>query len=394
MLVLEFFRFIMGYVCFTASGGFPERFINLCRNRGINLWELRSKNGIILACTDCEGYKKIRPVAEKSGMRVRIKKKCGLPFFLERHSRRIGVVIGIAMCIAVLCILSTRIWSIDVTGNVRVPSEEITEVFAMLGVKKGVSGKKINIKSVEINALQKLPEISWLNINIDGCAARIEVRETEGSPENDSESDPTDIIASRDGQIVILRPFNGTQAEKIGNPVLKGDLLISGVVENKDLTVRFCKADGYVVARTQRSIGASQNIRFRARKITEQKKSYILEFLAFSIPIGKAAPQAYREKSSLFINGVTLPVGLTECTQTVLKETDITLSREQLQLTATLRFFDNCTEEFRFLKVESSQISSADTENKYSLGGSFTCLENIGEIRKMQIEQENYGLSE
>ena len=50
MLVLKFLRFLSGYVSLIAEGGFPERFINLCRLRGILLWELRCKDGVITAC--------------------------------------------------------------------------------------------------------------------------------------------------------------------------------------------------------------------------------------------------------------------------------------------------------------------------------------------------------
>lgn len=387
MLVLRLIRFISGFVSFMAEGGFPERFINLCRLRGIQLWELRSRNGIITACTDRRGYRNIRPVAKKSGMRVRIKKKHGLPFFLNRHSRRVGILIGACFCVASLCVLSTRIWSVDVTGNVRVPAEEIIGVFEELGVRKGAAGEKINISAVENSALSRLPDLTWLNINISGSAALIEVRERVDSPDSEEENEPSDIIASRDGQIVILRPFNGTQEQKIGNPVLKGDLLISGIEENKDLTVSFCRAKGYVVARTNRSIGVSQSSEIKVRVPAEEKKSYIIDFLMFSIPLGRIPDDAYREKSEIRVNGVTLPVGLTECTQTVYKDSTVTLSKEQAGLLAALRFYEECTEEFRYLKVEESKISFAESEKSCSLGGKFVCLENIGEERKMQIEE-------
>ena len=390
MLILKFLRFIFGYVSFTARGGFPERFINLCRINNITLWELKSINSVISACTDCPSYRIIRSAARKSGMKVRIKKKHGLPFFLNRHSRRAGVLIGACFCIAVICILSTRIWSIDVTGNIRVPAENIIEVFEELGVRKGVSGKKIDIGKVEIAALQKLPELSWLNINIDGSAAKIEVRETVVSPEIDGDSTPSDIVAARDGQIVILRPFNGTQEQKIGNPVLKGDLLISGIEENKDLTVSFCRASGYVVARTNRSINVMQNSKINIQKAVSKKTSYIFNFLFFSVPIGKKADEsAYREKSELFINGVTLPVGITRCTETVYEQKEITLDAEKTKLLSVLRFSDKCTEDFRYLKTEQSEISVSQTDNGCSLEGNFVCLENIGREIPMDIEENH-----
>lgn len=388
MLVLRFLRFILGYVSFTARGGFPERFINLCRHNKIILWELKSRNGVISACVDREGYKKIRPVARKSGMRVRISRKYGLPFFLARHSRRVGVLIGACLCLAVLLILSTRIWSIDVIGNVRVPAETVLGVFEDLGVKRGVAGSRINISATEIEALRRLPELSWLNINISGSAALIEVRETVKSPEIAEEGEPTDIVAARDGQIVILRPFNGTQEQKIGNPVLKGDLLISGIEQNKDLTVSFCKASGYVVARTNRKITAAQSAKIKAKKEVSQSKSYVLDFLFFSIPLGRQVENAYSEKSEIYINGVTLPVGLTERTQTVYEETEITLSAAQARLLAHLRFFKSSSEDFRYLQVEQSEIT-ADEKNGCTVSGKFTCLENIGAEKPMQIEEIN-----
>ncbi len=387
MLILKLLRFVFGYVSFTARGGFPERFINLCRRNKILLWELKSRDSVISACVDCTGYKKIRSVARKSGMQVRISQKHGLPFFLERHSRRIGVLIGACLCAAVLLILSTRIWSIDVVGNVRVPAETILGVFEDLGIKKGTAGSRIDITATEIAALQRLPELSWLNINVAGSAARIEVRETVKTPDLDKDDAPSDIVAARDGQIVILRPFNGTQEQRIGNPVLKGDLLISGIEENKDLTVSFCRASGYVVARTKRSVSVSQPSQINAAKAVSEKKSYILHFLFFSVPLGRIpAENAYKERSEVYVNGVTLPVGITECTQTVYQSGEIELSAGRAKLLAFLRFFEQSSEEFRYLEVERTEISF-DSKSNSVFNGEFVCLENIGTERPMQIEE-------
>ena len=390
MFVLKFLRFVFGYVSFTAKGGFSERFINLCRINNILLWELKSANSVLTACTDCSGYKKIRTVARKSGMKVRLKKKHGLPFFLNRHSRRAGVIVGVAFGIAVTLILSTRIWSVDVTGNVRVPAERITAVFEELGVKKGVPSAKIDIKSTEIEALRRMPEISWLNINISGCAARIEVRETVEVPEIDDNGTPTDIVASRDGQIVILRPFSGTKEQKIGNAVLKGDPLISGIVENKDLTVSFCRAKGYVVARTEHNIKTQTRKKIKVRKKTGEKKSCILNFLFFDIPLGKVNQKnAYFEKREVFINGVTLPVGFTVCRETVYEESEITLTENQVKLSAYSEFLEECAEKFRYMKVENGEITEKNADGNLTVSGKFVCLENIGKEIPMDIEETN-----
>ncbi len=385
MLLLNFLRFISGYVGFTARGGFAERFLNLCRLNKINLWDLKINGGIISACTDFSSYKKIRSVARKSGMTVRIKKKYGLPFFLNRHKRRVGVIAGVLIGAALLLILSTRIWSIDVIGNTKVPSEKIIGVFEDLGVKRGVSASKINIKKTEFAALESLKELSWLNINISGSKALIEVREAVESPEIDKKDNtPTDIVASRDGIITIIRPFNGTAEQTIGNAVVKGDLLISGIEENRDLTVTFCKAKGYVVARTKREMQYNPPEKIIARKPVAIKKRFEINFLSFDLPLGKInRDKSYSDKREVIINGVTLPIGITAYTETVYKDEEINLSAEQKNLLGFLRFTDMCTEEFRYLEVEKSEIKS----DKGEFSGDFTCLENIGEEHPMQIEE-------
>ncbi len=385
MLFVNFVRFIFGYIRFTARGGFPERFLNLCRLNKIILWNLKSNNGIISACTDCAGYKRIRSVARKSGMKVRIKRKHGLPFFLNNHKRRVGIVAGMFLSAAVLLILSTRIWSIDVIGNVTVPSEKIIGTFEELGVKKGVSGAKIDIKSTEFTALQKLKELSWLNINISGSKALIEVREAVESPDITEDNAPSDIVAARDGIITIIRPFNGTAEQKIGDIVVRGDLLISGIEENGDKTVSFCKADGYVVARTNRSMEYSQPEKVKIRRAVKTKKRYILNFLSFDIPLGRINKEnSYFEKSEIVIKGVTLPFGITECTETVYEETEMALSFEKRKFLGYLRFTDLCAEEFRYLEIEKAGISS-DKNGGFS--GDFVCIENIGKEHPMQIEE-------
>ncbi|MBQ4039562.1 MAG: sporulation protein YqfD, partial [Oscillospiraceae bacterium] len=74
-MLFKILHFLRGYVRLKAHGGFPERFLNLCTNRGIPLWEVESRDGIMFANTTPDGYRKIRAPAKKSGMKVRISKK-------------------------------------------------------------------------------------------------------------------------------------------------------------------------------------------------------------------------------------------------------------------------------------------------------------------------------
>lgn len=386
MLLQRLLGFIFGYVSFTARSGFGERFINLCRLNNIQLQNLKSQNSVLFAQTDIESYKKIRPIAKKSGMKVKISRKHGLPFLFSRHKNRFGLAVGAVLCALFVLFFSTRIWRIEVTGNNRVSSEEIISVFYDLGVYKGAASDKINASEVEAAALRKLPEISWLNINISGCTAMIEVRETVEKPETDNDNTPVNLVAARDGQLIILRPFNGTAEAVAGSPVLKGDLLISGIEENKDLSADLCRADGYAVARTNRSSEYLLPASFKAAKTVTNKKHYTLHFLFFDIPLGEHPSSGFAESSFLSIKNVMLPVGITETSTVENNECNCILNKKDAVLLATLRFSEARLEEFRGMEVENDRVSVQVNDNAVLICGEYDCIENIGVPSPIEIE--------
>lgn len=386
MLLQRFLGFIFGYVSFTARSGFGERFINLCRINNIPLQNLKNRNSVLFAQTDIESYKKIRSVAAKSGMKVRLCGKHGLPFILNRHRHRFGIIAGAIFCIFFVLFLSTRIWRIEVYGNNRVSAEEITAVFSELGVHKGAASDKINASEVEAAALRRLPEISWLNINISGCTAMIEVRETVEKPKTENDNSPVNLVAARDGKLLILRPFNGTAEVTVGSAVLKGDLLISGVEENKDLSTDLCRADGYAVAKTVRSAESTLPLSFTARKSVSIKKRYTLHFLFFDIPLGKNMPSGFSESRFLFIKNAVLPMGVTKTVGNVCNEHKCTLSANDAVLLATLRFSEARLEEFRGMNVENDRIDVQITNEAVIINGEYDCIENIGIPSPIEIE--------
>ena len=217
-----------------------------------------------------------------------------------------------------------------------------------------------------------------------GSSAQIEVREVIEQKEFDGSSEPANIVAARDGQIVYLRPFEGTQEKKIGTGVVKGDLLISGMEELIDLSTRICRADGYVVARTEHRIESEAQTHITVNKAQTYEKSYAIEFLSFTIPPGKKN-NGFEEKSSLYINGVTLPFSVCEYTVPVFAESEVTLEKEKALLLAWLEFSEKCAEEFRYMQVEKCEVKENITESGCKITGSFTVLENIGEVQPFEV---------
>ena len=81
--MIQILRLIKGYVEFCAEGGFPERFINLCKINGINLWNVKNDGVKVFACTTEQEFKMLSRPAENSGMTLKIQKTRGLKNFFQ-----------------------------------------------------------------------------------------------------------------------------------------------------------------------------------------------------------------------------------------------------------------------------------------------------------------------
>ena len=92
----SFLFYILGSIYFKAQGGFSERFLNLCHVKGVKLFDLTEKEGVLFARTSLSSFRKIRLCARRSGMRIKILEKKGLPFVYARFSKRVGLFAGIA----------------------------------------------------------------------------------------------------------------------------------------------------------------------------------------------------------------------------------------------------------------------------------------------------------
>lgn len=389
MFVLKFIRFLLGYVRFTAEGGFPERFINLCSHNGINIWDLRTSSGVITACADIRSYKRIRPFARKSGMRVRIAEKHALSLIIRQRRLRLGLVAGLVIFIAAMSFLSTRIWSISVIGNNAVDSERILEVMQELDIAVG-SSNDISVTEYRDAALKKMPELTWIHVNTTGSKAVIEVREADPMPD-ETVTQKYDLVACTDGILTTLRVFNGTPTMPVGSGILKGDILISGFEENKNLTTDLSGAQGYAEAETSRTFKVSVN---KSPRVTVQKpafKRYSLSLLFKTIPLGIAKKgdfSSFADTSYLLLNSVSLPFGIVETSYYTEELTTRTLTADEYCSMAKAEFFSQLTKELRYVRVKSCDISFVDTGEKGSITGYFTCLENIGVLRPMQIEEQ------
>ncbi len=382
MIFVKIFRFLCGYIIFCGDGGFPERFINLCAASGISLWDVESRDGKFFGKTNIKGYKKIRRPAKKSSTKIRIKSKVGLPFFIHKNKNRKFLLFGAVVFVLGIALLSNTVWTIKVVGNQKVPEEKIISVLSDLGLNIGVKASKLDRKDISKKARDRIDSLSWVSVNVEGCTATVEVKEKfEVEEDEDISTTPSNVIARCNGELLYIETYQGTRVQEIGSGVIKGDTIISGVVDYKNTVTNFYHAEGYVEAKTNHTISVkTESISgFRYNKI---RSGYKLLFLNLKIPLAPCPKKSknshsFTSQSFLKIGDTTLPFGIETTTVSYFEKVKIS---EPLYPVTEL--ICNQTNDLSHLKILSRDISISDNKIK----ADYTCLENIAEQGELKVE--------
>ncbi len=382
MGVFHIFRWFPGWVRVETEGGYPERLLNSISQEELAVWGVRFRDEQMRFSCFARDYRSLCRNARRACVRMRIKQKHGLPFWLHRYRRRKGMLVGLALYALILALLSPRIWAIEVIGNGATQTEEILAVAQDMGVQIGARMDGLQIKQLEIMGLNRLPTLAWISVNPSGCVARVEVTERKPTPEVLDLSQPSDMVAVRDGKVVSVTVVSGQKRVMAGEAVSAGTVLISGRIDS-ELGEQLYRAYGEVWAQTERRI----TVRVPLTYYPAVPDGFVavcptLSFLGLEIPLYADPPmgEEYRQTERthfLQTNGLTLPLGITNryyirterplTTRTEQQAADLAAKRLKAQ-EATL-FGDG---EFEELDRTHEMVGGV-----YTLSVKYHCLENI-----------------
>lgn len=232
MFFLRFIRYLRGYVWFEASGARVERFLNLLARARIAVWNGRKRGDLYTGCIAAGDYRKLRVHARKTGVRLRVADKQGVPFQRRRFRKRQGLWIGLAVFLLFVFGMSRFVWRIEITGNEAVSNITILQALEALEIEPGVWSAGIDIRDCERKILLLVPSLSWAAFNLDGSALRVEVSERVPPPEIVDPAAPCNIVAGEAGQIVAMNVYDGEPLVGVGDTVLPGDIIVSGIMQD------------------------------------------------------------------------------------------------------------------------------------------------------------------
>lgn len=382
-MLLEIIRFFRGNVDFTASGKFPERFINITAKNGVNIWNPVPAKNAISASMYLSDYKKIRTLAKKSRVKTKITAKHGMPFIVNRYKARTGLFAGAVFGIILCIFLSNFIWSVKISGTEEISNTYLESLLSDNGISVGVWKNNLDVDQIERNIQRKCGDVRWMSINITGSLVTVEVKETYKKPKLDTSKNPCNVKAVKDGVITRIQAYNGKPVVTKGSGVVNGQVLVSGLDETKQGDMRYLRANAKVFAdiTEQRTLSIPKKITYSTAtdNYVDRKN---LKFLWIDFPCNLAF-ESYENSVStvhgenLFINDVVLPVGFKIQTDRELVTEDYTISKSSAQEIVKT----DCILYEIFTKSESTvvsrNISVKENKSGYNFTADYIFNENI-----------------
>ena len=381
-----------------VKGCTPELFLNECLKREVNIISAVKRDEFSLEITlRASDAKSVIAMAEKNGYAVEILDGARAGKYLL--GKRIFPFLLAVCLLSVLIYSKLFLWEIDIKGNENISDCEILSALKDCGVYTGAFWPNFYAEDIRSEVLAKLPELSWITINIRGSVGEVICVERREKPEMVFEGEASHIVADKEAFVLELHTLVGKGLVERGEIIKKGEILISGAMESSFAPPRFVKSQGSIIAETNSEYIALSPKNMLIREYEGKAKHY------FSIIIGNNRINFYSNSSIsggncdkiISVWNAEIP-GLMSLPISVIRETQMPYSisvspREaydaRISLEASLG--DYLAHAIGDGEIISVKINISSSEELYTASLRARCIEKIG-ISKVidQGEKDSY----
>ena len=371
MFFSRLFRFIHGYVVIIIEGYFVEKFVNICLNKQINLWNIkRKKSGVMQANVDLKSFKNLRKIAKKTKCKVKIRKKVGLRFVFNKYKKRKTFALSLILIALLLVLNSMFIWNIEIVGETDIPNEEILSQLDSLGVKVGTLRFSIDAKRIENKIRLERQDIAWIGLDIKGTNMQVNIVEKVEKPEIINPDEYCNIISQYDGIITKISVKNGTAIVKENDVITKGQLLVMGMIEGKNVEDRYVHADAEIEAKVWRTtkkkvyLNATEVVRNGEleKKTQIAVKNFKINFYKNDTNF-KMYDKITKESNMKLFSNLYIPIKIIEYEYYELQENNLVYTMEEAKNKAVEEAREELKEK---LAEDSNVVNETVTFNEYN----------------------------
>ncbi len=425
----RFEKFREGSVKVRIEGRGIERFFNIAAQRGIMIEKIETKEipaaehdrydnrvekneleneerkqgKTVCFQTSPKDFKRLKSIARKTNVLLRITEKHGFPFLLILGRRRSLWVGGLAAFFLLICLSSFYVWDISFEGNHRFTDATLLHFMATVPVQCGMRKSRISCTELEKRIRNAFPEISWVSAELTGTRLTIHLRENNRILQARLEPEsPCELTAGTDGTVTRIIVRNGKARVKVGDTVKAGDVLVSGelpLYDDFEALVKINKvhADAEVYAKTTRTVEwkcpETKEIRARTGK---RRRGIFFKFLdlefCFLMPDLKKENtwELFMEEFQLKLSkNFYLPVygGILTAEEyvpyeKVLTEAEISESADRY----LNEYLQNFTE--KGIQILGSDVRIERSESHWTIHGTLTVVEDIAKESPIPEDQE------
>ena len=213
-MLFSLFHFLSGYCRIVLSGMNQERFLNLCAEKQILLWNIKREGKHYIFYISRGGYKELQEISEKTGSTFRCIQKKGIPYLFCRYKKRKCFALALLFCTAIFIVMSCFIWQVQVTGSYGHSEEELLDYLEKKGVHSGTKISGFSCARLEEQIRKDFEDIAWVSCERKGTLLRVRVKETLDKcdqKEGEMQESPCNLIASKKGRIASILVRSGSE---------------------------------------------------------------------------------------------------------------------------------------------------------------------------------------
>ena len=226
----KLFRYFKGFLFVIIDSNSPERFLNLCKAKDIETWNLQNIDEKYAFYISAKDFKKLKEILKKTQVKLIIKKRFGLPFFMFKYRKHYSFIVGIFLSAIMLYGMSLFVWDINIEGNLMYTDNMLLTYLNKNNIEPGILVNNINCNDLESEIRSEFPDITWVSAEISGTRLIIHVKENDGDVIKKPTNEISDIVATRNGVVTKIITRSGIPKVKVGDAVTEGMVLVSGTV--------------------------------------------------------------------------------------------------------------------------------------------------------------------
>ena len=394
-------HFIRGYLKLKYSGEEQIRFINLCKNNRLEIWDVSRKENEIHMCSTVSDFYRMKHIAKKCNGRPVITEKHGLPFLIHRYYCRGFFFVGLVIYLMLIALMSHFVWSISFDGNYSYSDYELMDFLRSRHITCGKAISDYSCDDIEFLIREHYADITWVSAEKYGTQLIIHIQENYDRKISAIEERPYHIVSNVDGVIQSCITRSGICQIKQGDSVEKGQILVSGQIDYfddaKNVTqTKLVNSDADIYAYVILPYSEKFPLKYK-KKLYSGRENRAVEFSILGKRLHatgfykkfKAFDTIQDYKELRITKNFHLPVEIVTSKYCEYHTQEAIYSKEEAKTLAQshiANFINNLQE--KGIQIIENNVTIDTDQKECKVSGNFMVLEKIGQIQYIEGEEE------